>query len=296
MAYEIPSALRYEERVVFGLTFRQFAYLILFGVLSAIIVLKTNIAMEVKVVSSIALMGFAVSSAFFNLDKYIVDVATYLSGMREVGYLDKKALELMDVKDVLNDIIILNNGIKLAIVHCFPINLSVKSKEEREMIVKSFSEFLNALSFPIQINIRTVDSLKELRSYFDSFEQRITKPSNNSNHRQIIEFFHEHRRFFEEYVGENAIKNRLFYVIIPFNSHSEHEKALKELNIRVEIVKEKLEACGISSERLNTLQLISLLASYFEEFVEVEKDYVFPITMLKRYITTKGERFDKRTR
>jgi len=296
MAYEIPAALRYEEKVVFGLTFRQFAYLILFGTLPAVIILKTNIAMEAKVVSAIAFMGFAVSSAFFNLDKYIVNVATYLSGMREVGYLDKRALKLMDVKDVLDNVIVMNNGTRLAIVHCFPINLSVKSKEQREVIVKSFSEFLNALSFPVQINIRTVDSLRELRSYFDSFERQIKKPSKHSNHRQIIEFFREHRRFFEEHVRENAVKNRLFYVIIPFNSHSKHEKALKELNIRVEIVREKLEASGISSKRLNTLQLVSLLASYFEEFVEVEKDYVFPITMLKRYVKTKGDRFGKRIR
>jgi hypothetical protein len=275
MAYEIPASLKYDEKVAFGLTFRQLMLFTIFGIASAVVFLKAPIAMEYKAISILCFMGFAAASAFLDIDRKLYRLFEYYRGIRRIGYLDRRALKLFEVKTVEDDVIIMNDGRRLAILSCTPLNLSVKSDEEREAIVKSFREFLCSLSFPVQINIRTVDTLRDLRDYFDEFEKRIDKKKNKDAYVMYL----EHRKFFEDYVRENSIKNRMFYLVVPYQS-AEVEKSMQELNIRAEVLREKLAATGIPSKRLNTNQLISLLASYFEEFVEVDNDYLFPVTIL----------------
>lgn len=277
MAYEIPASLKYDEKVAFGLTFRQLMLFVGFGTASALLFFKAPLALELKAISIIGLMGFAAASAFLDVDRKLYRLFEYYRGIRRIGYLDRRALKLFEVKTVEDDVIVMNDGRRLAILNCTPLNISVKSEEEREAIVKSFREFLDSLSFPVQINMRTVDTLRDLRDYFDEFEKRIDKKKSSDAYAMYL----EHRKFFEDYMRENSVKNRMFYLVVPYPI-AEAEKALKELNIRAEVLKEKLVVTGIPSKRLNTNQLISLLSSYFEEFVEVDNDYLFPVTMIRR--------------
>jgi hypothetical protein len=279
MAYEIPSALRYQEKVAFGLTFKQLAYLGAAGALSAIVFFKAPFAIELKAIVMVVALAAAGAAAFLDADTKLLEVLRYLSGAREVGYLDPRALRLMRVRAVEGDAILMADGTRLAVLNCTPLNLSVKSEAEREDITTNFREFLNSLSFSVQICIRTVDSLKELREYFDRLEKSVKRKATKGN-ADALAMMQEHRKFFEDYVQENAVKNRLFYIVVPQQSGRD-EKALKELAIKVEVTREKLASTGIPSARLNTNRLISLLSSYFEEFVEVDRDYLFPLSMAR---------------
>jgi hypothetical protein len=279
MAYEIPAALRYQEKVAFGLTFKQLAYLIGAGAVAALVFFKSPWSIELKAVAMAVSIAAAGAAAFMDADTKLLEVLRYLSGAREVGYLDPRALRLMRVRAVEGDAILMADGTRLAVLNCTPLNLSVKSEAERGDIVANFREFLNSLSFPVQICIRTVDSLKELRDYFDRLEKSVNRKAAKGN-ADVMAMMQEHRKFFEEYVQENAVKNRLFYLVVP-QPPGKDEKALKELAIKVEVAREKLATTGIPSTRLNTNRLISLLSSYFEEFVEVDRDYLFPLSMAR---------------
>jgi hypothetical protein len=265
---EIPKALKYEERFAFGLTFKQLIWLLSASLLAMIVIFKVGLALEYKLTISAAILGIASLVAFFNFDSWLKRLLHYLS-FREAGYFDRRLLKLLEISDVKDDTILLRDGRRLAILSASPINLAVKSRQERDAISQAFRQLLDSLEFPIQICVRTVDSLRDLRNYFDKFKECIEHKKTP----QLKAFFLEHRRFFEQYVQDNAVKNRLFYIIIPGSN---------DLDARTELIRQKLAACGVATRRLNTRQLISLLASYFEEFVEVDEEYLFPITMLKK--------------
>ena len=59
MGYEIPQKLQYEEKIIFGLTFKQLAYAALLILPAILIFLKTNINIYAKAVIAAILSGIA---------------------------------------------------------------------------------------------------------------------------------------------------------------------------------------------------------------------------------------------
>jgi len=59
--------------------------------------------------------------------------------------------------------------------------------------------------------------------------------------------------------------------------------ALNQLDVRVQLCREKLKRCGLLTKKLDSNQLVSLLASFFESYIEADNDYLFPITMLGKF-------------
>jgi hypothetical protein len=277
---EIQKALKYEEKFAFGLTAKQLVYILTSIILSVFVYTKMPLLLEYKlvVISSLLFLGFL--AAFADLDRKLVEMGKYLAWPRDIGYLDHRMLKIMGIVDIKDDIVWFKDR-AIAVLRVAPINLAIKSDEERAAIKTAFRRFLNSLDFDIQLSIRTVDSLHDLREYFESFERFIKKKNV-----QVNAAFLEHRRFFEEFVRSNSIKNRLFYIIIPcrLQKKKTRKEIAGQLGTRVGVVREKLAACGIKTGRLSTRKLISLLASYFEEFVEVNQEYLFPISIASEWL------------
>ena len=59
MPYEIPQKLQYEEKIIFGLTFRQLIYAAIFIVPALFIFLKTNLNIYLKIIIAFTLLSFA---------------------------------------------------------------------------------------------------------------------------------------------------------------------------------------------------------------------------------------------
>lgn len=288
MTYEIPKALRYREKIAFGLTFKQLLSLLGFGFACVAIFFKTDLILPLKVVLCTGLFTLGGSIAFFDADEKAKKVLNHYSGVTEAGYFDKGARKFLGISDIKDSVIVKSDGTRVAVLTARPINLEVKGERERKALISSFGEFVNAIDFSVQINIRTVDSLKDVRNYFQEFKDKVADTIEETGNKSFKLFFRKHRKFFEKYVRENAVKNRLFYVTIPCKESS-HEEALKELKIRIRIVREKIAMAGIETHQLSTNQLITLLAGYFDEFVEVDKNYLFPISFLREMEERKGK-------
>ncbi len=97
--------------------------------------------------------------------------------------------------------------------------------------------------------------------------------------------FQDFEEFMRKYIEENSVKNRLFYIIIPFNPSKNpletKTNPLEQLEIRVKLCQEKLKNCNLITKRLNTKELISLLASYFEGLIEAENEYITQLSIVK---------------
>jgi hypothetical protein len=116
----------------------------------------------------------------------------------------------------------------------------------------------------------------------------------NAKNEKLLEQFESFRDFVNQFIEQNAVKDRLFYLVIPcsskngpslFTKPETQEQILKQLDIRVELCKQKLKKCNLLTKRLNTQELVSLLASFFNGFIEAQNEYFFPMTMLEKFET-----------
>lgn len=274
MSYEIPKNLKYSEKIIFNLSLVQAGWIGLFGLLATGIFTKTPLPFEIKVASVIVLGLLGAGFAFFDLRKHLATLIGFLLKPRRLGYLDKRMAGFLDVKKIESDSIYLKKGSIKAVVQVQPINFHILSKKQKEAIINAYRDFLNSLDFPIQIVMRTVNL--NLDDYLQQLELRVRTQKKE----QLLAQFNEFQEFMRDYIEKNAVKNRLFYIIIPFEKSGKN--AQSQLDIRVKLCQEKLKSCNLVTKRLNTNELISLLSSYFEGFVEAENEYQSAITLLER--------------
>ena len=60
----------------------------------------------------------------------------------------------IQIKEVKDGIILLSNNQYRAVLETSSINFELKSEAEQDVIIDSFQNFLNSLSFPVQILVR----------------------------------------------------------------------------------------------------------------------------------------------
>jgi len=279
MVYEIPKNLKYEEKLIFNLSIKQAFWVGLFGFLITTIFLKMPLLFEVKVALGVLLGALGIGFAFLNFFTHARNIFRFVSWPRKLGYMDKQMAKFVDVKKIEYDAIYLKNGSVKAILQVQPINFHILSKKQQEAIMLAYRDFLNSLDFPIQIVMRTVNL--SLDDYLEQLEVRVRKQKNE----RLLEQFKGFREFMEEYIEQNAVKNRLFYIIIPgekSNFRKKKEQILNQLEIRVKLCQEKLSNCNLVTKRLSTNELVSLLSTYFEGFVEAENEYQSALTLLEQ--------------
>jgi hypothetical protein len=75
MAYEIPQQLEYKEKIIFGLTFKQLAYLFLFAPLILLVFFKTSWHIVIQVIIGTNFLALAIG---FILTPFVIDSYAWL--------------------------------------------------------------------------------------------------------------------------------------------------------------------------------------------------------------------------
>ncbi len=222
-----------------------------------------------------------------NLFGHLKILKNYAFSIRKAGYLNPALNGFVEVKEIEEDTVFLKDGSIKAIIQVVPIHFSLLSIEEQRAIVVAYRDFLNSLDFPVQIVMRTIKL--SLNEYLAVLQKKVEKVKKHGLQEQFDSF----KAFIQKVISEKKIKNRLFYLIIPvfehrapiksFLSNQETDKKLfqDQLDIRVKVCQDKLKRCNLLSNRLNTQELVSLSASFFEGFIEAQNEYFFPTTTLK---------------
>jgi hypothetical protein len=277
MSYEIPKNLQYQEKIVFNLSFEQAIWVGLFGCLIFATFFKLPLIIEAKIVISLILAVLGAGFAFFNLRSHTITAWGFLSKPRQMGYLDPAMQKFLEIKKIENDTVFLQRGGIKATIHVQPINFHILSTRQKQAIIVAYKDFLNSLDFPIQIVMRTVNL--NLDDYLKKLETKVK--SQKKPH--LTTQFQDFESFMRKYIEENSVKNRLFYIVVPFaqskNPLESKSDPLEQLEIRVKLCQEKLKNCNLITKRLNTNELISLLSSYFEGFIEAENNYLSSISI-----------------
>ncbi|MDO8634117.1 MAG: PrgI family protein [archaeon] len=304
MPYEIPQNLKYVEKIAFGLTFWQLFWIALFGALTGIVFLKTNLYFPLKIILCIPLMGLGTGFAFFDFAEHAKTLKNYFFDVKHAGLFDKKLDNFIEAKKIGDNAIYLKNGSMRAVLEVTPINFSILSPVEQKAIITAYKDFLNSLNFPIQIAMRTTSL--NLDDYLFNLRQKVLQ----KNDAELEKEFESFKEFVQKFIEENSVKNRLFYVVIPYSPYAKSnpfkdaltiaknrffgekqktsveinkEIASNQLEIRVELCREKLHRCGLLARRLEDKELFALLASYFDSYIQAGNDYFFPITMLENF-------------
>lgn len=192
-------------------------------------------------------------------------------------------LQFSELRDSL---VIMKDGSFRAVVACQSINFDLMSEQEREGVEYSYQNFLNSLNFTVQILVRSQ------RVDIGPYIEKLTKMRRDNDNMLLGVLMDDYINFIDILSQEANIMDKSFFVVIPYYGSADLEraveqtknlfkafgknknpgvtrinrdtynKAIDELNNRVESVISGLFQIGIQSVRLNTKELSQLFYNF----------------------------------
>ncbi len=183
--------------------------------------------------------------------------------------------------EIRNDTVILKNGGLRAVLRIEPLNFNLKSETEQQGIIVGYESFINTITFPLQIVIRSTKV--NIDPYLEHIHEQSEKQQNELLKEQTIGY----ATFIEKIVEVADIMQKEFYVIVPLDdvqrskkknlfkqfmtwlkiddslgkalqrnrSFGGHTMRLKE---RTDLIETGLHNIGLGTKRLTTIDLIRL--------------------------------------
>ena len=190
------------------------------------------------------------------------------------------------ISELRDSMVIMKDGSFRAVVACKSINFDLMSEEEREAVEFSYQNFLNSLTFTVQILVRS--QRVDIAPYID----RLMDLRRQNDNMLLGVLMDDYINFIDVLSQEANIMDKSFFVVIPYYTSKEAEKALEqsknffktftkdktppvtridratydkavtEINNRAEAVVSGLFQIGIQSVRLNTKELGQLYYNF----------------------------------
>jgi len=178
--------------------------------------------------------------------------------------------------------VILKNGGLRAILHVEATNFHLKSETEQEAIIAGYGAFLNTVSFPIQILVRSTHI--NIDTYLAYLQSKMEQQKNLLLQEQTA----SHINFIVRLLEMADIMQKHFYLILPIDRNVRRKTLLEKflewlhpedsavkaaqrnrefnegarmLNDRIELAQSGLNGVGLHTSRLQTRELIQL---YYE--------------------------------
>ena len=275
MPYAIPQNVHYEEKVVGPFTLKESVYVGIGGAICMVTYMNESIPTPARIMIIGAVGLFTIGLAKFNLDRLLLDYFNFFRSKKTMSWLSPAARELMDIKTIQGNSVFLKDGRILGTIRVKPINFAVMSEQDRDTVIYGFLNFLNALNFPIQIVMRSVNL--DLDDYLTHIKRKIVKRDD----KVALAYFEHFEDYMKQYISTNKICDRLFYVIVPGETKGDQKTIIENLGTRCDNIMATLSLSGIVADRLNTSQLINFYSSYFTETFEISESYISPITMYR---------------
>ncbi len=216
------------------------------------------------------------------------------------------------ISELRDGVVIMKDGSFRAVVACQSINFDLMSEQEREGVEYSYQNFLNSLNFTVQILVRSQ------RVDIGPYIERLSTIRRNNDNMLLGVLMDDYINFIDILSQEANIMDKSFFIVIPYYSSADAErvveqtknlfktfgkkgpavtrinrdtynKAIDELNNRVEAVVAGLFNIGIHSVRLNTRELAELYYNFNNPDTAVRQPLV-DFTKLATTYVRKGEK------
>lgn len=190
------------------------------------------------------------------------------------------------ISELRDNVVIMKDGSFRAVVACKSINFDLMSDMEREGVEFSYQNFLNSLKFTTQILIRS--QKVDIGPYIE----RLSEIRRNNDNMLLGVLMDDYINFIDILSQEANIMDKSFFIVIPYYTSPDAEKALEqtrnffkafskgksqgairidratydkamtEINNRVDTVMSGLFQIGVHSVRLNTKELAELYYNF----------------------------------
>lgn len=185
----------------------------------------------------------------------------------------------LPIAEIRNNTVLLKGRGLRGVLRVEAINFALKSEGEQKGIIAGYGNFLNTLTFPIQIIARSTRI--DLDAYLSEIEVLAEKQENTL----LKEQTEAYGSFVSQIINFADIMQKEFYIVIPLDRsrqkktvfesflqwmnvedsarkmRSRRESFLKNQNLlsdRIELVESGLENIGLKTSRLKTMDLIKL--------------------------------------
>ncbi|MFA5358345.1 MAG: TraC family protein [Patescibacteria group bacterium] len=195
------------------------------------------------------------------------------------------------IGEIRNDTLVMKDGTLRAVLMVSSINFALKSADEQQAIISAYMQFLNSITYPIQIVIQS--RRINIDKYLEKLQKMEKEQVNELLKIQIVDY----RKYVSELVELGDIMTKKFYIVIPYNPLSDKQKSFfsrskdllspktiislsekkffereKELSQRVSHVASSLGSIGLAVTRVDTQGLIELFYnSYNPDVAEHER-------------------------
>ncbi len=217
------------------------------------------------------------------------------------------------ISELRDGIVIMKDGSFRAVIACQSINFDLMSEQEREGVEYSYQNFLNSLSFTVQILVRSQ------RVDIGPYIERLIKMRQSNDNMLLGVLMDDYINFIDILSQEANIMDKAFFIVIPYYSSADaeklveqtknlfktfgknktpnvtrisrddYDKAVDELNKRVDSVTSGLFQIGIQSARLSTKELSELYYNFNNPDTAVREPLVDFSKLATTYVR-KGDR------
>ena len=169
------------------------------------------------------------------------------------------SLAQIDIVDIREGVLKLSQNRYRLILQSSSINFELKSEEEQDAIIDIYQSFLNSISFPIQILIRTREI--NMDDYLGSLQNKLKQEQNATYKLQLKNY----RTFIKKLISDNKILSRSFYLVIPLDCSkgTDYSSVKEQLALRADIINKNLSRLGIFSRQLTSIEVIDLFYSFY---------------------------------
>jgi type IV secretory pathway VirB4 component len=219
----------------------------------------------------------------------------------------------LQFEELRDNLVIMGDGSFRGIVAAQSINFDLMSEREREGIEQSYADFLNSLTFPVQIYIRSQ------RVDIGPYLTKLQKLRDAEDNMLLGVLMDDYLQFIEALSQEANIMDKSFFVVIPYAigdeskklgadsklkitelftnknakvhvkvSANKYDQVKDEMTNRVNLVIEGLTQIGIRATRLKTKELGQLYYNIYNPDTALRQ----PIGDFRDYrgiVTKKGE-------
>lgn len=190
--------------------------------------------------------------------------------------------QFVEIQEVREGVIFLKNGSLRQLLIVSGVNFDLKSETDQDLMTYAYQNLLNALDFSIQIFIHS--RRLNIASYLQKLQERQGQETNELLKTQITEY----REFIKAFVANNAIMDKSFFVVVPYDpvilpkagekvlgfikkrgaapavnqisqSEEDIQRNLQQLKQRVDQVMVGLQQIGLRVVPLNTEETIELV-------------------------------------
>ncbi len=183
----------------------------------------------------------------------------------------------LPIKEIRSNIVILKNGTMRTVIMVKASGFDLKSGNEQEAIISSFEGFINSLTFPVQILMRS--KKVNLKPYLEMLTKRSQTEENDLLASQIEDYID-----FVNVLTENYnIMSKTFYVVVPHNpggfkkisfwgslfgsSKTNASGGFEQNKVAVlektDLTVNELQNVGLRAVQLNTQELIELFYAIY---------------------------------